>query len=57
MKHPKVSFAITDEDTIVSAEYTTYFRSVIAFGKARIVEGAERFEAFKAMVEKYSGVT
>jgi nitroimidazol reductase NimA-like FMN-containing flavoprotein (pyridoxamine 5'-phosphate oxidase superfamily) len=57
MKHPKVSFAVTDEDTIVSAEYTTYFRSVIALGKARIVEGTELLEAFKAMVEKYSGVT
>lgn len=54
-KNPKVSFAVIDEDTIVSEEYTTYFRSVIAFGKARIVEGDEWFEAFRAMVEKYSG--
>jgi uncharacterized protein len=54
-KHPKVSFAVVDEDTIVSAEYTTYFRSVIAFGKARIVEGDEWFDSYKAMVEKYSG--
>jgi uncharacterized protein len=54
-KHPKVSFAVIDEDTIVSAEYTTYFRSVIAFGKARIVEDDEWVEAFHAMVEKYSG--
>lgn len=55
IKNPKVSFAVIDEDTIVSAEYTTYFRSVIAFGKARIVEGDEWFEGFKALVEKYSG--
>lgn len=54
-KHPKVSFSVIDEDTIVSEEYTTYFRSVIAFGKARIAEGSERQEAFKALVEKYSG--
>jgi nitroimidazol reductase NimA-like FMN-containing flavoprotein (pyridoxamine 5'-phosphate oxidase superfamily) len=54
-KNPKVSFAVVDEDTIVSAEYTTYFRSVIAFGKARIVEGDEWIDAFKALVEKYSG--
>jgi len=54
-KNPKVSFAVIDEDTIVSEEYTTYFSSVIAFGKARIVEGDERLEAFKALVEKYSG--
>ncbi len=55
MKNPKVSFAVIDEDTIASEEYTTYFRSVIAFGKARIVEGDERIAAFKALVEKYSG--
>lgn len=54
-KYPKVSFSVIDEDTIVSKEYTTYFRSVIAFGKARIVEDNERLEAFKALVEKYSG--
>jgi hypothetical protein len=54
-KNPKVSFSVIDEDTIVSEKYTTYFRSVIAFGKARIVEGDERLEAFKALVEKYSG--
>lgn len=54
-KHPKVSFAVVDEDTIVSEEYTTYFRSVIAFGRARTVEGNEWMEGFKALVEKYSG--
>ncbi len=51
----KVSFAVIDEDTIVSAEYTTYFRSVIAFGRARIVDGEERQAAFAALVDKYSG--
>ncbi|NLK65479.1 MAG: pyridoxamine 5'-phosphate oxidase family protein [Tissierellia bacterium] len=54
-KYPKVSFTVVDKDTIVSQEYTSYFRSVIAFGKARITEGDEWFEAFKALVEKYSG--
>jgi len=54
-KNPKVSFSVIDEDKIVSEEYTTYFRSVIAFGKARIVEGDEWLESFAALVEKYSG--
>ncbi len=55
LKNPKVSFAVVDEDNIVSEEYTSYFRSVIAFGKARIVDGDEWFKAFEALVEKYSG--
>jgi nitroimidazol reductase NimA-like FMN-containing flavoprotein (pyridoxamine 5'-phosphate oxidase superfamily) len=54
-KNPKVSFSVIDEDKIVSEEYTTHFRSVIAFGKARVVEGDEWFESFAALVEKYSG--
>jgi hypothetical protein len=55
LKNPKVSFAVVDEDRVISEEYTTYYRSVIAFGMARIVEGDEWFEAFSALVEKYSG--
>ena len=55
LQNPKVSFAVVDEDTIVSAEYTSYFRSAIAYGQARIVEGEERLAAFAALVEKYSG--
>lgn len=55
LKCPKVSFCVIDEDTVVSEKYTSYYRSAIAFGKTRIVEGDERLEAFKALVEKYSG--
>jgi len=55
-KNPKVSFSVIDEDKIVSEEYTTYFRSVIVFGKARIVEDSDEWlESFAALVEKYSG--
>ncbi|MHB9032671.1 MAG: pyridoxamine 5'-phosphate oxidase family protein [Anaerolineae bacterium] len=54
-RDPKVSFAVIDEDRIVSAEYTSYFRSVIAFGQARVTEGQERRDAFEALVSKYSG--
>ena len=55
LSYPKVSFAVVDEDQIISEEYTTYFRSVIAFGKARLVEGEEWTGAFRALVDKYSG--
>lgn len=54
-KNPKVSFTVVDEDTVVSAEYTTYFRSAIVFGEAEVVtEEAERRKAFLALAEKYS---
>ncbi|MCI8514523.1 MAG: pyridoxamine 5'-phosphate oxidase family protein [Lachnospiraceae bacterium] len=54
-KNPNVSFTVVDEDTVVSAEYTTYFRSVIVFGQAEIVtETDERQRAFTGLIEKYS---
>lgn len=53
-RNPKVSFSVIDEDTIVSEKFTSYFRSVIAFGKARFAEGDEWLAAMKALVEKYS---
>lgn len=34
----KVSFCVVDQDRVVPLEYTTYFRSVILFGRARVVE-------------------
>ena len=36
--NPRASFCVIGQDKIVPAEYTTYFRSVIAFGTVRIVE-------------------
>lgn len=38
---PKVSFCVTDQDQVVAEEYTTYFRSAIAFGRVRILDDPE----------------
>lgn len=54
-RNNKVSFCIIDEDQIVPEEYTTYFRSVIAFGKARILEEeGEKRRAIEKLAAKYS---
>lgn len=37
-KNPKVSFCVTGQDLVVPEEYTSYFKSVIVFGHARILE-------------------
>ncbi len=37
----KASFCVIDQDNVKPAEYTTYFRSVIAFGRIHIVEDEE----------------
>lgn len=54
-EYPKVCFTVVDEDTVMGAEYTTYFRSAVVFGEAEIVtEEEERRKAFLALAEKYS---
>ena len=35
--NPKVSMSIIDQEDVIEEELTTYFRSVILFGKARIL--------------------
>lgn len=54
-KNPKASFCVIDKDRIVAEEYTTYFRSAIAFGKVRIVDGGgEKKKAAELIGRKYN---
>lgn len=51
----KVSFCVIDKDQVVPEEYTSYFRSVIVFGKARILEDeAEKRNALEILAARYS---
>ncbi|MDE6779769.1 MAG: pyridoxamine 5'-phosphate oxidase family protein [Alistipes sp.] len=51
----KASFCVIDRDDIVAEEYTTYFRSVIAFGRIRIIESrAAKRAAIELLAAKYS---
>lgn len=53
-KNAKASFCVIDRDEVVPEEYTTYFRSVIAFGTIRILETAEEMlPAIRELAEKY----
>ena len=54
-RNEKVSFCVIDRDTVVPEQYTTYFRSVIAFGRARILEdAAEKRGALEILAARYS---
>ena len=54
-KNDKVSFCVIDKDDIKPAEFTTYFRSVIAFGKIRIIENdEEKRETIEKLAIRYS---
>jgi uncharacterized protein len=56
-RSPKVSFCVIDLDQVIPKELTTYYRSVIAFGQARILEDpAEKRAALEKLGERYSPV-
>lgn len=50
----KASFCVIDKDDVVPEEYTTYFRSVIAFGRIHIMEDeSEMRKAIEMLAKKY----
>ena len=50
----KASFCVIDQDKVVPEEYTTYFRSVIAFGTIRILETEQEMRAaLQRLAQKY----
>ena len=52
---PKASFCVVEQDLVRPKEYTTYYRSVIAFGRVRIVEDeAERTRIARLLGDKYN---
>jgi nitroimidazol reductase NimA-like FMN-containing flavoprotein (pyridoxamine 5'-phosphate oxidase superfamily) len=54
-KHNKVSFCVIDKDEIVPEKFTTYFRSVIVFGNASIIDNDdEKLQAIECLACKYS---
>ncbi len=51
----KASFCVIDKDDVKPEKYTTFFRSVIAFGKVHIVEDdAERLRIARLLGNRYN---
>ena len=51
----KASFTVIDRNDVKPKEFTTYFRSVICFGKVRLIEDeTEKMEAFCKLVRRYN---
>ena len=50
----RASFCVIDRDNVVPEEYTTYYRSVIVFGRVRVLDDpAEKRRAMEALSQKY----
>jgi len=51
----RCSFCVIEQDEIKPAEFTTYFRSVIAFGRITILENTdEKIQALRLLGRRYS---
>ncbi len=54
-RNPKCSLCMVDKDDVIPEEFTSYFRSVIVFGKAHFVETTdEKIAALRLLGDKYS---
>ncbi|MDE6296667.1 MAG: pyridoxamine 5'-phosphate oxidase family protein [Muribaculaceae bacterium] len=54
-RNPKCSLCVVDRDDVVAEEFTSYFRSVIVFGKAVVVKDIEeKIKGLRLLCNKYS---
>lgn len=54
-RNSKVSFCVIDCDNVRPEKFTTFYRSVIVFGKIRIIENSdEKRAALEVLAKKYS---
>ena len=54
-RNNKVTFCIIEKDEVIQKTFTTHFRSVSIFGRARILtDDKEKRYALESLVEKYS---
>jgi uncharacterized protein len=54
-RNDKVTFCVIDQDEIVPEKVTTFFRSVIVFGRAKIlINDTEKQYALESIGEKYA---
>ena len=53
--YDKASFCVIDKDDVQPEKYTTYFRSVIAFGRIRIIEDeVEKLDIVRLFGNRYN---
>lgn len=54
-RNPKCSLCVVDKDEVKPEEFTSYFRSLVVFGKAYFVESTEeKIAALRLLGDKYS---
>ncbi|MEA4973818.1 MAG: pyridoxamine 5'-phosphate oxidase family protein [Candidatus Metalachnospira sp.] len=52
--NPNVCFTVVGKETVIPNMFTTSYESVVIFGKAEKISGAEKQTALEHIIEKYS---
>ena len=50
----KASFCVIAQDKVVPETFTTHYRSVVVFGRVRVLEGEEAAAAMRLLADKYA---
>ncbi|MEG0773452.1 pyridoxamine 5'-phosphate oxidase family protein [Clostridium sp.] len=50
----KVCFTVVGTTKLLPSDFSTNFESVVVFGSASLIEGEEKIEGLKILLEKYS---
>lgn len=54
-RNAKASFCVIDQDKIIPEEYTSYFRSVIVFGRIQVIKDEDKKrQAIEKLAVKYA---
>ncbi|MBM7615895.1 pyridoxamine 5'-phosphate oxidase family protein [Alkaliphilus hydrothermalis] len=53
-KNNRVCFTVYGENNVLAEKFTTTYESVVVFGRAKVVEEAEKLQALKLLVGKFS---
>ena len=54
LRDDRVSFCVVDRDQVVPDEFATYYKSAVAFGRARLLQGEAATQAVYDLGYKYN---
>ncbi len=54
LNNDKVSFCVVGETAVIPNKFSTNYESIVAFGRAREINGDDKYFALKMLIEKYS---
>ena len=51
--NPKACYTVVQQDKVMPEEFTTYYRSVVAFGQMKVLEGDDKLAALRQLSDRF----